>query len=70
MNRALWILWPSFVVAGAASAVFFNFTDPAELPFVGPHELSRTAGYSMGFLFFWAVAAASSGLTCFLQRRP
>jgi hypothetical protein len=66
VRRALWILWPSFVVAGAATAVLFTFADPMELPL----ELSRTAAYSVGFFFFWAVAAASSGLTCFLQGRP
>jgi hypothetical protein len=57
VKRALWILWPSFAVAGAASAVLVLFTDPAELPFD-----------SVGFFFLWAVAAASSGFTWFLSR--
>jgi hypothetical protein len=43
--------------------------DPVDLVFVGPLELSRTAGYSIAFFFFWAIGAASSAFTCFLQRR-
>jgi hypothetical protein len=29
---------------------------------------SRIGVYSVGFIAFWALAAASSALTCFLQR--
>lgn len=69
MKRAIWILWPSFVVGGIAEVLFFTVMDPVDFAFVGPLELSRTAGYSIGFFLFWAVAAASSAFTCFLQRR-
>jgi hypothetical protein len=31
--------------------------------------VGRKAGYTTGFFFFWALAAGSSSLTCFLQRR-
>jgi hypothetical protein len=44
------ILWPSFIVAGAArrsSAVF----DPHELTLFGSRSSFRTAMYSVGFLF-------------------
>ena len=65
----IWILWPSFIVAGAGLAVFFTVFDPQELRFFGePIELSRMAVYSLGFFLFWIVAAASSTLTCFFQR--
>lgn len=68
-NRLIWILWPSFVVAGAALAIFFTMFDPHELRFFGePLELSRLAIYSAGFFLFWVFAAASSALTCFFQR--
>lgn len=33
-----------------------------------PVNLSRLAAYSLGFFVFWAFAAVSSALTCFLQR--
>jgi hypothetical protein len=69
MKYAIWILWPSFIVGGAAEAVFFTLFDPMDLYLFGePLELSRTAIYTLGFFLFWAFAAASSALTCFLQR--
>jgi len=69
MQRLMWVLWPSFVVAGIAEAVFFTLIDPQELYFFGePVEFSRMATYSIGFFCFWAVCAASSMFTCFIQR--
>ena len=63
------ILWPSFLVGGAAETVFFTLFDPMDLALFGePVTLSRTAIYSMGFFLFWAFAAASSLLTLYLQR--
>ena len=69
MLRILWVLWPSFVVAGIAEGIFFTVIDPQELYLFGePVHLSRIATYSIGFFGFWAVCAASSLMTCFLQR--
>lgn len=69
MQRAMWILWPSFLIAAVAEGVFFSVFDPGELTLFGqPFELSRTAMYSIGFFFFWGFAAASSGLSLFLER--
>jgi len=69
MLRPIWILWPSFVVAGIAEAVFFTLFDPADLRLFGaPLAASRTAVYTLGFFLFWLFAAASSAFTCFLQR--
>ena len=69
MKLWVWILWPSFVVAAAANALFFSFFDPADLH---PHaELApgaRVAAYTIGFFAFWALGALSSAFTCFLQR--
>jgi len=68
-KRLIWILWPSFIVGGIAEAVFFTLIDPQELYLFGePVHWSRTAVYSVGFFMFWAIAAASSAFTCFLQR--
>jgi hypothetical protein len=68
-RKLIWILWPSFLVAGAAEAVFFTIFDPSDLTFFGETlTWSRVATYSMGFFLFWAFAACSSTLTCFLQR--
>jgi len=69
VKKAIWILWPSFIVGGIAEVVFFTLIDPQELYLLGePVSLGRLATYSIGFLLFWALAAASSAFTCFLQR--
>jgi hypothetical protein len=63
------ILWPSFLVAGVAEAVFFTLVDPADLHlFGGPVALGALSAYTVGFFLFWVFAAASSALTCYLQR--
>lgn len=68
-KTVIWIFWPSFLVAMAAEALFFSVVDPSELiVFDEPLSASRTGIYSVGFFLFWAFAAASSALTCFLQR--
>ena len=64
MKKPIWILWPSFVAGGVGTILFFTALDPLELGFV-----SRMGGYTLGFFFFWTVAAGSSAFTCFLQRR-
>jgi len=68
MLRILWVLWPSFVIAGIAEGIFFTVIDPQELYLFGQAvEFSKIATYSIGFFCFWAVCAASSLMTCFLQ---
>lgn len=69
MKRAISVLWPSFIFGGIGTVLFFSVLDPVDLRVVGPLELGRKAGYTIGFFFFWAIAAGSSWLTCFLQRR-
>ncbi len=69
MQRTMWILWPSFLVAAVAEMVFFAVFDPGELTLFGRSiEVSRTAMYSIGFFVFWGLGAASSGLSMFLER--
>lgn len=69
MQRAIWVLWPSFIVGGVAEAIFFTLFDPMDLQLFGePIALSRTAVYTIGFFAFWLFAAGSSAFTCFLQR--
>jgi hypothetical protein len=65
------VLWPSFLAAGVACALFFDAVDPELLRDAGPRifdSLSREAGYALGFLFFWAVGALASTLTIYLVR--
>jgi hypothetical protein len=69
VTKAIYILWPSFVVGGIGEILFFTVFDPQELYLFGePSGLSRLAVYSIGFFLCWAFAAASSAFTCFLQR--
>ena len=69
MQRLIWILWPSFIVGGIAEGVFFTAFDPMDMTFFSyPITWSRIAVYTIGFFAFWAICAASSAATCFLQR--
>lgn len=69
MPKWVQVLWPSFLVAGIAEAVFFTVVDPQTLYLFGEVvEYSPTATYSIGFFGFWLVGAASSLLTLFFQR--
>lgn len=69
MKRAIWILWPSFVVAGAAEVVFCSLFDPSTLEVFGqPTNMSRTGIYTVAFFAFWAFGAMTSAFTCYLQR--
>jgi hypothetical protein len=70
-RRLMWVIWPSFLVAGLAEAIFFTVFDPFDLHFFGaPLDMSRSAIYTMGFFGFWALGIASSSLTVFLERSP
>lgn len=69
MRNWMQILWSSFLIAGIAEAVFFTVVNPQELYLFGEVvNFSPTATYSIGFLGFWLVCAASSLTTVFLQR--
>ena len=69
MQRAIWIMWPSFLTAGLMTMLFFSLVDPAELVVFGiPLADYRMATYSGGFFLFWAFSASDSWLTLFLQR--
>jgi hypothetical protein len=64
MQKLIWILWPSFVMAGIAEAVFFTLVDPQELYLFGePVHMTPLATYSIGFFAFWALCAASSAFS-------
>lgn len=65
----MWILWPSFLIAGATSAAVFAFVDPLDIVFLGHVEASRQAVYAGGFFLFWIMAALSSALTLHMAPR-
>jgi len=64
VQRVSAVLWPSFVLAGIATVVFFALIDPIQvLDCQGVPPLSRTAAYSLGFFAFWLLTCASSVAT-------
>lgn len=70
MLKAIIIAWSSFAVAAVATMIFFAAFDPAVLAEAAtyPFELSRNAGYTIGFLLLWVLTAAGSVVTLFLMR--
>lgn len=70
-KRILVVLWPSFLVACIAETLFFASLDPREFHLgVEVVDQSGIAVYSIFFLLFWAVGAASSALTNYLAPPP
>ncbi|MGI9263438.1 MAG: hypothetical protein ACR2QU_00830 [Gammaproteobacteria bacterium] len=64
------IIWVSFLMASAATVVFFAMVDPEILDgttAVG-WQISRNAGYAIGFFMFWILTIATSVLSIFLVR--
>jgi len=67
MNKWAVLLWSAFLAGGVAEVLFFTVIDPAQLYFLGREvELGAMTTYSLGFLFFWLLALASSALSVFL----
>ena len=65
------IVWISFLMAGAATGVFFSVIDPLELQYcVSFPAVSRTAAYSIGFLLFWLLTSGASLLSVFFVYPP
>jgi hypothetical protein len=61
------VLWPSFLMACAASGVVFSLIDPAELVLLDTRiHLSSLGVYTVGFFVFWFLGAIASGLTALL----
>lgn len=69
MRKLMLVLWPSFLIAAVAEAVFFTVVDPQTLYLFGePVHYSPLATYSIGFFGFWLVGAGSSLMTLFFLR--
>jgi len=61
------ILWPSFLMAGVASAFVFALIDPLDVTVFGYLRPERDVLYAVGFFFFWLIAALSSLLTLYIS---
>lgn len=68
VQRAGAIIWPSFFTACVMTTVFFALIDPVELREISALkvEVSREAGYTIGFFMFWFASASSSLFTALL----
>ena len=69
VQRLSAVLWPSFLLAGIATGVFFTALDPVVvLECKGAAPLSPTAAYSLGFFGFWILCAACSFATAYFLK--
>ena len=70
LRLVMMILWPSFLVAIAATGLFFSLFDPAELWLRAGSDtgLPDIACYTIGFLASWLFCALSSMLTVYLAQ--
>jgi hypothetical protein len=69
IQKRIAVLWPSFLMAGLATILFFAVVDPVELaPALGLEYVDRLAAYSIGFFLFWLLTGFSSGLTCYFEK--
>ncbi|MGH1543320.1 MAG: hypothetical protein ACRBHB_23150 [Arenicella sp.] len=66
------VIWVSFVGASIATMLFFATFDPELLASFAtyPIELSRTAGYSLGFLLFWLLLASNGLIIAWMTLNP
>ncbi|MCB1866041.1 MAG: hypothetical protein KDG50_11460 [Chromatiales bacterium] len=60
------VLWPSFLVAGAATGLFFTLFDPQIM--FADYDISRLGAYSLGFFAFWLIAALSCAGAIYFAR--
>lgn len=66
-QRVMWIVWPSFLMAGMLEILVFAMVDPEDLHCFGKAvKLSRQGIYTLSFFAFWLVTMLSSALTAFL----
>lgn len=68
-QRVMAVLWPSFLMAGVLEMLVFVVVDPMSLHWFDgePLPLSRNGVYSVTFLIFWVVIAASGAMSQLLS---
>ena len=69
IQRIIAVLWPSFIMSGIATGIFFTVFDPFELMMLLEQpDMSRMGAYSIGFFVFWLLTSSTCALTCYFQR--
>ena len=66
------VVWPSFFAAGVATIMFFAVVDPIALATITwpDVEITRLAGYSIGFFMFWLCTLSACLFTAMLIAPP
>ena len=67
----MWIIWPSFLMAGVLEMLVFSMVDPEDMHWFG-HQLdfSRQGIYTVSFFVFWLITSLSGALTTLLSLSP
>jgi hypothetical protein len=66
-QRIMWIVWPSFLMAGVLEVLVFAMVDPQDVHWFGQAvQWSRQGIYTVAFFAFWLVTLLSSALTALL----
>jgi hypothetical protein len=60
-------LWPSFIMACAATVLFFSLVDSDAIINSHSAELGPEVIYSIAFFIFWLLGALTSALTALLM---
>ncbi|MCH8618949.1 hypothetical protein [Undibacterium sp. TS12] len=64
------VLWPAFLMACAATGLFFSLVDPMELIILDHRlQMHEMGVYTVGFFAFWMLGILSSGLTALLVQK-
>jgi len=66
IQKVIAVLWPSFLVAGLETIIFFTIFDPLNV-FID-YDVSRLGAYSIGFFLFWIFAILPCILTLYFAR--
>jgi hypothetical protein len=70
-QRLMWIVWPSFLMAGVLEMLVFTLVDPEDMHWFGHQlEFSRQGIYTVSFFAFWFVISISGALTTLLSLSP
>lgn len=71
MHRAILLFWPSFIIAAAATGLFFSIFDPQELTLHGAHLFNdKLSAYSVFFLIAWGFGVFNTSIVLLLEKSP
>ncbi len=66
IQKIIAVLWPSFLVAGLETIVFFTIFDPVNV--FSDYDVTRLGSYSIGFFLFWLFAILPCVLTLYFAK--